>query len=42
LGGSEHTIKKNEESLLAASKENGLEVNARSKENYIPHPIMFR
>jgi hypothetical protein len=30
LGGCIHTIKKNGESLLAASKETGLEVNARS------------
>jgi hypothetical protein len=28
LGGSTHTIKGNEEALVVASKENGLEVNA--------------
>ena len=28
LGGSEHTVKKNAEALLAATKEMGLEVNA--------------
>ena len=34
LGGSVHTIKKNAESLVVASKENGLEVNA-DKTNYL-------
>ena len=28
LGGSVHTVKKNAEALVAATKENGLEVNA--------------
>jgi len=28
LGGSVHTIKKNKEALIVASKENGLEINA--------------
>jgi len=35
LGGSVHTIKKNAEALVAASKETGLEVNV-DKTKYMP------
>jgi hypothetical protein len=34
LGGSVHTVKKNAEALVAATKENGLEVNAH-KTKYV-------
>jgi len=40
LGGSVHTVKKNRESLFAASKETGLEVK-KSKENYIMRSLMI-
>ena len=35
LGGSLHTIKKNAEALVVASKEIGLEVNADKTENMV-------
>jgi hypothetical protein len=38
MGGSVHTVKKNAEALVAAVKENGLEVNA----NKTKYMVMFR
>jgi hypothetical protein len=35
LGGSAHTIKKNAEALVVASKENGLEINAGTTKDMV-------